>query len=115
MIVCVCNAIREDELRAAARQGATEPLGAYASLGCEPLEQGSADPPAAERERDRLLDVLPLPGLGEGGGEIEDPRGVDGHGSIVHPGTDTFERLFLRFSGAQTASRPAADADPSQV
>ena len=36
MIVCVCNAIREDELRAAARQGATEPLGAYASLGCEP-------------------------------------------------------------------------------
>jgi bacterioferritin-associated ferredoxin len=36
MIVCVCNAIREDELRAAARQGASEPLGAYASLGCEP-------------------------------------------------------------------------------
>jgi bacterioferritin-associated ferredoxin len=36
MIVCVCNAIREDELRAAARQGATEPLGAYAALGCEP-------------------------------------------------------------------------------
>ena len=37
MIICVCNAIREDELRAAARDGATEPLGAYASLGCEPL------------------------------------------------------------------------------
>jgi bacterioferritin-associated ferredoxin len=36
MIVCVCNAIREDELRAAARQGAAEPLGAYAALGCEP-------------------------------------------------------------------------------
>ena len=37
MIICVCNAIREDELRAAARNGATEPLGAYESLGCEPL------------------------------------------------------------------------------
>ena len=36
MIVCVCNAIREDELRAAARNGASEPLGAYASLGCDP-------------------------------------------------------------------------------
>ena len=36
MIICVCNAIREDELRAAAREGATEPLGAYKSLGCEP-------------------------------------------------------------------------------
>ena len=37
MIVCVCNAIREDELREAARKGAACPLGAYASLGCEPL------------------------------------------------------------------------------
>ena len=37
MITCVCNAIREDELRTAARDGATEPLGAFASLGCEPL------------------------------------------------------------------------------
>lgn len=36
MIVCVCNAIREDELRAAARDGATEPFTAYKSLGCEP-------------------------------------------------------------------------------
>jgi bacterioferritin-associated ferredoxin len=37
MIICVCNAIREDELREAARKGAACPLDAYASLGCEPL------------------------------------------------------------------------------
>jgi len=37
MIVCVCNAIREDELRAVAREGATEPVAAYGSLGCEPI------------------------------------------------------------------------------
>jgi bacterioferritin-associated ferredoxin len=36
MIVCVCNAIREDEVRAEARKGATCPLEAYKSLGFEP-------------------------------------------------------------------------------
>ena len=36
MIVCVCNAIREDEVRAAAREGAACPLDAYKALGCEP-------------------------------------------------------------------------------
>ena len=36
MIVCVCNAIREDELRAAAREGATCPIKAFALLDCEP-------------------------------------------------------------------------------
>ena len=36
MIVCVCNAIREDELREVARKGATCPLEAYAALGHEP-------------------------------------------------------------------------------
>ena len=36
MIVCVCNAITEDEVRAAARAGATCPDTAYARLGCEP-------------------------------------------------------------------------------
>ena len=36
MIVCVCNAIREDGLRAVARQGASEPVCAYKALGCEP-------------------------------------------------------------------------------
>jgi bacterioferritin-associated ferredoxin len=35
MIVCVCNAIREDEVRAAARRGAPCPESAYKSLGCE--------------------------------------------------------------------------------
>lgn len=37
MIVCVCNAIREDELRAVARQGESEPVCAYKALGCEPM------------------------------------------------------------------------------
>jgi bacterioferritin-associated ferredoxin len=36
MIVCVCNAIREDDVREAAREGATCPLEAYKSLGVEP-------------------------------------------------------------------------------
>ena len=36
MIVCVCNAIREDEVRAAARDGAPLPDAAYAALGREP-------------------------------------------------------------------------------
>jgi bacterioferritin-associated ferredoxin len=37
MIICVCNAIREDELREVARKGAACPLDAYAALGCEPM------------------------------------------------------------------------------
>jgi len=37
MYVCVCNAIREDELRTVAGDGASEPLGAFEALGCEPL------------------------------------------------------------------------------
>jgi bacterioferritin-associated ferredoxin len=36
MIVCVCNAIREDEVRSAARDGATNPRAAYRALGCQP-------------------------------------------------------------------------------
>ena len=36
MIVCVCNAITEDELREGARAGARTPETAYAALGCEP-------------------------------------------------------------------------------
>ncbi len=36
MIVCVCNAITETEVREAARAGATCPVNAYARLGCEP-------------------------------------------------------------------------------
>ena len=36
MIVCVCNAITETEVREAARAGATCPVNAYAQLDCEP-------------------------------------------------------------------------------
>jgi bacterioferritin-associated ferredoxin len=36
MIVCVCNAITEDELRDLARAGARTPEAAYDALGYEP-------------------------------------------------------------------------------
>ena len=36
MIVCVCNAITEGELRDLARAGACTPEEAYDKLGCEP-------------------------------------------------------------------------------
>jgi bacterioferritin-associated ferredoxin len=36
MIVCVCNAIRENEVRAAARAGASCPTTAYRTRGCKP-------------------------------------------------------------------------------
>lgn len=36
MVVCVCNAIRECEVRKAARSGCRDPLSAYASLGRRP-------------------------------------------------------------------------------
>jgi len=36
MIVCVCNAIREGEVRAAARAGAGCPTSAYRARGCKP-------------------------------------------------------------------------------
>jgi bacterioferritin-associated ferredoxin len=36
MIVCVCNAIRESEVRAAARNGASCPTTAYRTRGCKP-------------------------------------------------------------------------------
>ena len=57
MIVCVCNAIREDELRAAARNGAPCARTAYKSLGCEP-QCGTCLPCARdviEEERARIL------------------------------------------------------------
>lgn len=47
MIVCICNAIREAEIRETVRQGATEPECAYARLGCEP-RCGQCLPFAAE-------------------------------------------------------------------
>lgn len=36
MVVCVCNAIREQDVRAAARKGCADPRSAYASLGRRP-------------------------------------------------------------------------------
>ncbi len=36
MVVCVCNAIRETDVRAAARGGCQDPQSAYASLGRRP-------------------------------------------------------------------------------
>ena len=36
MIVCVCNALREAEVRKAARDGAACPTSAYASCGRRP-------------------------------------------------------------------------------
>lgn len=34
MVVCICNAIREKDLRAAVRNGARTPSMAYVQLGC---------------------------------------------------------------------------------
>ena len=59
MIVCVCNAICEDELRQAARRGAPCPRTAYANLGCQP-QCGSCLDHARElivEEREQLLAV----------------------------------------------------------
>ncbi len=36
MVVCICNAIRESDVREAVRKGATCPRSAYASLGHRP-------------------------------------------------------------------------------
>ena len=36
MIVCVCNAISETEVRAAAARGCRSPEAAYATYDCEP-------------------------------------------------------------------------------
>ena len=36
MVVCVCNAIREQDLRTVARQGCETPCRAYAALGRRP-------------------------------------------------------------------------------
>jgi len=59
MIVCVCNAIDEDELRTAARAGAPCPRSAYAHLGCE-MQCGTCLCFAQEiidKEREALLRV----------------------------------------------------------
>lgn len=35
MIVCVCNALKEQQVRDAVRQGARSPSGAYRKFGCQ--------------------------------------------------------------------------------
>jgi bacterioferritin-associated ferredoxin len=35
VVVCICNAVREKDLREAARNGAQSPAKAYRSLGCQ--------------------------------------------------------------------------------
>jgi bacterioferritin-associated ferredoxin len=36
MVVCICNVIREKDIRDAARKGVTDVVDVYATLGCEP-------------------------------------------------------------------------------
>jgi len=62
MIVCVCNAITETEVREAARAGAACPDQAYARLGCEPhcgccldYAQDLIDQERAKRPRLRVV------------------------------------------------------------
>ena len=62
MIVCVCNAITEAEVRDAARGGAASPEAAYARLGCEPhcgcclsYAQQLIDQERAQRPRLRVV------------------------------------------------------------
>ena len=57
MIVCSCNAIRDFDVRTAARRGCPCPDSAYRSLGCE-MQCGSCRDYAAEiidEERGALL------------------------------------------------------------
>ncbi len=59
MIVCSCNAIRETEVRSAARRGCPCPDSAYRALGCQ-VECGSCRDYAEELialERGDLLRV----------------------------------------------------------
>lgn len=57
MIVCSCNAIRETEIRAAARRGAPCPDSAYRSMGCE-FQCGGCRDLAEELVEDERADLL---------------------------------------------------------
>ena len=57
MIICSCNAIREDELRQAARRGCPCPESAYRSLGCQ-FECGSCRDFAEEVVADERANLL---------------------------------------------------------
>ena len=56
MIVCSCNAIRETDIRRAARLGAPCPRSAYARLGFEPDCEGCFDHAAEiiDEERSKI-------------------------------------------------------------
>ena len=56
MIVCSCNAIREDELRHAVRGGAKCAESAYRSLGCQ-FECGSCEDYAKEVVEDESANL----------------------------------------------------------
>jgi len=57
MILCSCNAIREDEVRAAARRGCPCPETAFRSLGCE-FECGSCRDHAEDVVADERAQLL---------------------------------------------------------
>lgn len=59
MIVCSCNAIREDDIRAAARRGARCAESAYRALGCE-FECGSCVDYAQEIVEQEQGKVVPI-------------------------------------------------------
>lgn len=59
MIVCSCNAIREEEIRQAARRGATCAESAYRALGCE-FECGSCADYAEEIVNQEHGKIVPL-------------------------------------------------------
>ena len=56
MIVCSCNVIRENDIRAAARRGHCSAEAAYRSMGCE-FECGGCEDHAEELIADTLAQV----------------------------------------------------------
>jgi bacterioferritin-associated ferredoxin len=60
MIVCVCNAIREEQLRTYARQGARSVGGAYGRHGCK-VKCGSCLPFAREIIEEEQAEQAALP------------------------------------------------------
>ena len=67
MLVCICNAISEDELREIARQGISDPEAAYAALGKRPncrtcLDHADDVLFAEQRRHGSTRPVAPQPG-----------------------------------------------------
>lgn len=65
MIVCVCNALAESEVRAAARAGANTTEEAYAKLGCE-MQCGAC----LSYAQDLIDEELRLLAAGRGGSNV---------------------------------------------